>query len=101
MSLQPNVDAGQVKHSGMKLAMCIGRKRHYVINSISSRHFIETGKLSGLADDVIPDLFEELLDKAPRAIEQVFSELPRHFPEKLTASICKGIDLRLRQLRTD
>lgn len=99
MSIQPNVDAGQVKHSGMKLAMCVGRKRHYVVNSISPRHFVETGKLSGLADDVIPGLFDELLEKAPLAIEQVLSELPRHFPEKLTASICKGINLRLRQLQ--
>jgi len=100
MSIQPNVDAGQIKHSGMKLAMCVGRKRHYVVNSISPRHFIETGKFSSLADDVIPGLFEELLEKTPRAIDEALLELPRHFPEKLTASICKGINLRLRQLNT-
>ena len=39
---QPNVDAGEIRHNAMKLAMTVGDSRHYVINSIMPRHFLQT-----------------------------------------------------------
>jgi len=42
MSAQPNVDAGEIRHNAMKLAMTVGDSRHYVIDSIMPRHFLQT-----------------------------------------------------------
>lgn len=44
MSAQPNVDEGEIKWNKMKLAMAIGDNRHYVINTIVPRHFLQTVK---------------------------------------------------------
>jgi HipA-like C-terminal domain len=43
MSAQPNVDAGEIRHNAMKLAMAVGDSRHYVIDSIVPRHFLSDG----------------------------------------------------------
>jgi len=47
MSAQPYVDAGQLQHNKMKMAMAVGSKRHYVINTITDRHFMQTGRDCG------------------------------------------------------
>jgi hypothetical protein len=43
MSAQPNVDAGEIQHNRMKLAMAVGDSRHYVMDEIMPRHFLQDG----------------------------------------------------------
>lgn len=89
LSTQPNLDAGQIRRNGMKLAMAVGNTRHCVLHTVAPRHFVETAKISKLparADDILDDV----ADTARVAMDKVLSALPRHFPQKMAISIRKG-----------
>ena len=42
VSAQPSIDANDVRHNQAKLAMSIGKNRHYVLGRILPRHFLQT-----------------------------------------------------------
>ncbi|MFH1261898.1 MAG: type II toxin-antitoxin system HipA family toxin [Pseudomonadota bacterium] len=96
MSAQTNLDAKRIRRSKMKLAMAVGRRRHYVIDSILPRHFIQTGELSGLSGRMVEEIMDELREQVPGAIDRTLKELPRNFPAKLVDSIVGGVQNRLR-----
>jgi serine/threonine-protein kinase HipA len=95
MSAQPNVDAGEIRQNKMKLALAVGKNRHYAINSIMPRHFIQTGEAAGLPGDVTQSLMDELVAQTPKAIEQTRNDLPSPFQEDTVESISKGVLHRL------
>jgi serine/threonine-protein kinase HipA len=95
MSAQPNVDARQIQHHKMKLAMAVGNKRHYVINSVAPRHFIQTGEAAGIPAGVTVSLLQELLTQMPDALDRVEKQMPSGFPAKLAKSIGHGVLQRL------
>ncbi len=96
MSAQPNVDAGQIQHNRMKLAMAVGDKRHYTINSIMPRHFLQTADRCGLSTDFAQSILDEIQSNAERAIDTTLAELPPDFPESVSAPIITGVRRRLR-----
>jgi|SRR5882762_428675 len=96
MSTQPYVDAGQLRHNKMKLAMAVGDKRHYVIDTIMPRHFVQTASTGGLPASLVRGILEEIVRDADRAVESTVKELPKTFPEAIAASIIDGLRRRLR-----
>lgn len=42
ISTQPSLDAKQITQKQMKLAMAIGDNRHYLVNTVLGRHFVQT-----------------------------------------------------------
>jgi serine/threonine-protein kinase HipA len=99
LSAQPSLDAGQIQRNRMKLAMAVGKTRHYVVHTIAARHFLETAKEGGLSVDA-RTILDEVADTAPKAIATVRAALPPHFPEKIAASIADGA-MRRRELLAD
>jgi serine/threonine-protein kinase HipA len=98
ISTQPSLDAGQIMQKQMKLAMAVGTNRHYPVHTIVGRHFVQTAKASGLPDKIVIDLIAELNDTAAKSIDQARAALPKHFPEKIAASIADGAKQRLKAL---
>jgi serine/threonine-protein kinase HipA len=98
ISTQPSLDAGQITQKQMKLAMAVGTNRHYAVHTIVGRHFVQTAKASGLPDKMVIDLIAELNDTATKTIDQARAALPKHFPEKIAASIADGAKQRLKAL---
>jgi serine/threonine-protein kinase HipA len=98
MSAQPAVDAGQMRHNRMKLAMAAGKNNHYVIDTIMPRHFVQTAEVAGIPADTIPGILSELVAEAPAALERVREELPASFPEEIYNSIANGVRRRLRRV---
>ena len=98
MSAQPNVDAGQVRHNKMKLAMAVGDNRHYVIDKIMPRHFLQTAANCSVPAAVIQSIYDEIQRDAGRAIDDALRGLPAEFPAALSASIIDGLRRRLRLL---
>jgi len=96
MSAQPNVDRGQIQRNKMKLAMAVGDKRHYVIDSIMPRHFFQTAGKCGVPAALVQGIMDEVANDAERAIEAALRELPAGFPERLVSSITEGLRRRLR-----
>lgn len=96
MSAQPHVDAGQIRHNKMKLAMAVGDKHHYAIDTIMPRHFLQTAGRAGVPAALVRGLFDEIREAAPKALADVRARLPADFPKALVVSIMDGVQRRLR-----
>lgn len=96
MSLQPAVDAGQVRRRQFKTALAIGDNRHYVIHEIRPRHFAQTAERNGLPGEIVHEICAELAEAAEPAIEQALAALSEDFPGVLVQSIVEGIRDRVR-----
>lgn len=98
MSAQPAVDAGQLRKNKYKFALAVGDKRHYVIDTITPRHFVQTAAKSGIPAAVVEDICGELVKHTGSAIDKTLSSLPETFPVALAESITRGTLSRLRML---
>jgi serine/threonine-protein kinase HipA len=98
MSAQPAVDAGQLQKKKMKLAVAVGDNRHYVIDEIVPRHFVQTAAKSGIPADMVESICAEIHAQAEPAINKTLAGLPPDFPKALAASIMDGMRMRLRML---
>ncbi|WP_095090001.1 type II toxin-antitoxin system HipA family toxin [Mesorhizobium sophorae] len=101
LSAQPSLDAGQIQKKKFKLAMSVGKGRHYAINDIMPRHFIQTAELSGVGAALVKSIFDDLAESAVRAFDEVVESLPGGFPEAMTDSIGKAIVHRLGLLEVE
>ena len=98
MSVQPAIQAKQISHNKTKLAMSAGKGRHYVLDKIAPRHFEETADECGLPSGTAREVFKELVDTAPKAIQGTLGKLLKGFPTRLGDQIAEGAMGRLKQL---
>ncbi|MGC1305178.1 MAG: type II toxin-antitoxin system HipA family toxin [Caulobacteraceae bacterium] len=98
LSVQPAVDAGQVRHNQFKLSMAVGAKRNYVMASILPRHFVETAARANVGKPIVQQIFDGLSECAPSAIDTVKAGLPNDFPPDLLESVERGVQTRLKLL---
>jgi serine/threonine-protein kinase HipA len=82
----------------MKLAMAIGDARHYPIDSVMPRHFIQTAAKAGIGPKPVTAIFDELRHRALAAIELVCASLPKGFPSQVADAIGNGVKARVRRL---
>jgi serine/threonine-protein kinase HipA len=87
LSAQPSLDAKQIQRKAFKLAMSVGKNRHYAMNEILPRHFIQTAEISGVGASVVREIFRGLAENFEPALAKVLKALPKGFPEELTNSI--------------
>jgi len=100
VSAQPSFDAKQIRKNQMKLAMAIGTKRHYAVDTIAPRHFMQTAELCGLPSKMAAGVIEELGDIGKAKIDKTLERLPGGFPEVTAASISGAAKRRLDQLNS-
>ena len=101
LSAQPSLDGGQIRRNQMKLAMSVGASRHYRIDEIHGRHFLETGAKGGLPKKLMLQAIEEIVAGADVALEKVAADLPAGFPEGIHASVASSARQRLRSLAVE
>ncbi|MFB9266637.1 type II toxin-antitoxin system HipA family toxin [Bradyrhizobium erythrophlei] len=87
LSAQPSLDAKKIQPKAFKLALSIGKSRHYTVNEILPRHFIQTAEMSGVGIPVVRTIFEDLAASFEMNFEKVVKALPKGFPKSLTESI--------------
>jgi serine/threonine-protein kinase HipA len=87
ISAQPSLDAKQIQPKALKLAMSVGKSRHYAVNEILPRHFIQTAELSGVGAAVVRSIFQDLAEQFESALAKVAKVLPNEFPEVLINSM--------------
>lgn len=87
LSTQPNVDAGQVFAKKFKLSMSVGHRRHYAVQDIMPRHFLQTAALAGVGMPTMKTIFEDIAVGTEKRIGDVIAALPAAFPESLVASV--------------
>lgn len=98
LTAQPSLDARQIVPQQMKLAMSVGRNRHYAIGYIEARHFVQTAERAHLPGTIAREALDEVVRDAKLAMESVEKQLPRGFPEALHASTRDGFLSRLKKI---
>jgi len=98
LSAQPAYDGGQIQKKQMKLAMAVGKSRHYTVDSVSPRHYLQMAELCGFPEKTVREIFEELVANADRAITATLEKMPGKFPQRLVGSITAGVKSRLAAL---
>ena len=99
LSVQPFVDAGQIRHNQYKLSMAVGDSRHDAMGSISSRHFVETAQRAGVSQRLVEAIFDELLEVIPDALDAVETAQSASFRAALRNSVFAGARVRTRRLQ--
>ncbi|HEY0802515.1 MAG TPA: type II toxin-antitoxin system HipA family toxin [Steroidobacteraceae bacterium] len=96
MSAQPNLDANQMRRKQMKLAMSVGDSRHYIIDTIMPRHFVQSAEKAGVPASIVHEQMRQLRDRVPDAIATITKDTKGVFPEAIKTSIVRGIEKRLK-----
>ena len=95
VSAQPSLDTKQISRNRMKLAMAMGKNRHYVVHTILGRHFKQTADAYGLPSKAFNQIVQELGDTAKQKIDETLSKLPPDFPPAVPQSISDGAKRRI------
>jgi serine/threonine-protein kinase HipA len=101
LSVQPNFDAGRIRRTQMRLAMAVGTSRHYRLDEITPRHFLQTAKLCDIPETTATTVLDEIAETADAAMDKALSSMPDGFPGKLAASIIDGARARLKTFGQD
>ncbi len=96
LSAEPSLDNGRIPRKKFKLAMSVGKSRHYAVYDIAPRHFIQTAEISGIAVQLVRKQFEDLAANTSLYVKRAVEILPPAFPEDVVESITSGIAHRLR-----
>ncbi|TPI11642.1 type II toxin-antitoxin system HipA family toxin [Mesorhizobium sp. B4-1-3] len=94
LTAQPSLDAGQIPRKKFKLAMSVGKSRHYSMHEIMPRHFVQTAAVAGVGTSLMRTIFEDVAANAEKWPDVVISKLPRHFPAQLVESVRSAIARR-------
>ncbi len=98
LSGQPSLDAGQIQRKQFKLAMSVGKNRHYLIHQILPRHFMQTAEQAGISLKSVTTTIEELRDTAAKSVVIVINGLGNSVPQSVYEPIHKGIAGRIERL---
>lgn len=98
LTAQPSLDNHEIERKQMKLAMSVGSNRHYRIDQIHARHFVQTGNDAGLSKQLVRDAIDEIAETADKAIDEIETVLPPGFPEEIHVSVKAAMTERLRSL---
>ncbi|MGB3795644.1 MAG: type II toxin-antitoxin system HipA family toxin [Alteraurantiacibacter sp.] len=91
-------DTGQIRRNAFKLAMSAGDNRHYRMNELSGRHFMETGREAGLSVAVIKRVFSKIHEASRSAFETAGQAMPAGFPTEISTAVEVAFNKRLRHL---
>jgi serine/threonine-protein kinase HipA len=96
LTAQPSVALNQIARRQMKLAMAVGKNRHYRIDQIHPRHFLQTAAAIKLPESVVKAALAHVAEFGERAFARVTDLLPKDFPEAIHASVSAAAVTRLR-----
>ena len=100
LTAQPSFDAKHIQPKEMKLAVSVGKNRHYKFIEIHGRHFIETAERSGMAKQTAIDILEEISARAQSVFEEMEHLLPHNFPAQIHDSVKRAVKRRRERLKT-
>jgi serine/threonine-protein kinase HipA len=98
LSAQPSLESRQIERKQMKLAMSVGDSRHYRLDEIEGRHFVQTVKRARLPESLALDVLKDISESADKAIATVEKKLPPGFPEEIHEAVSSGLKERLAKL---
>ncbi|CAN7292734.1 type II toxin-antitoxin system HipA family toxin [Mesorhizobium caraganae] len=94
LTAQPSLDAGQIPRKKFKLAMSVGKNRHYSVPDIMPRHFLQTAGIAGVGTPAMRRIFDDIAENVEKQADEVIMSLPRGFPEQLVDAVKSAIGKR-------
>ncbi len=94
ISVQPAIDAGQLQRQKVKLAMSVGNSKHYRVDKIMPRHFVQTAERVGVGKTVVAEIYDEITTGFDVAWDKVTAELPWGFSGDLVTSLREAMHAR-------
>jgi serine/threonine-protein kinase HipA len=76
----------------------VGDSRHYRLEEIEGRHFVQTVRRARLPETLALDALKDVAESADKVMTAVEKQLPPHFPEEFHAAVSKGLSSRLAKL---
>jgi serine/threonine-protein kinase HipA len=98
LTAQPSLASRQIERKQLKLAMSVGDSRHYRMDEIKGRHFIQSAERAGLPGSLASEVLTEVAQAAETAINTVEKQLPRGFPKDIHHSVKAGLTARLKNI---
>lgn len=98
LSAQPSLITRQIERKQMKLAMSVGDRRHYRVDQIHGRHFLQTAARGGLSKARALALIDDIVARTEDALDNVVATLPRDFPPEIHDTIRTAVIDRARGL---
>lgn len=87
MSAAPDGLRRSFRHKDLQIAMAAGRRRHYRLDKLHPRHFVETAKAAKVPDALLWEAVEELAIEGRGAADRVAADLPVDFPAQIADPI--------------
>lgn len=95
LTAEPGFAAGGIPLGKYRLAMSVGKNRHYRFDEIMPRHFIQTAKRADIGEDIARAIIADLASAAPGVLDRTFASLPEDFPKELLEGLEPGLRKRL------
>jgi serine/threonine-protein kinase HipA len=90
---------GRLPMQKIKMAMAVyGANRHYEWSRIEPRHWVETGRRCGIAEETTRGLMNEIGEITESVLERVGQRIPSSFPNELQEAILSGVKSSARRL---
>lgn len=99
LSAHPVIGHGRGKLSTHKAAMAmavLGKNRHYRLQEIECRHWLETARRCGFAG--MREIIDQLVGETPKVVAEVRTQIPEAFPERIAETILTGLTSQAAQL---
>ena len=100
LSVESAVDRNQLNARSFRLAMSAGKSRHYRVDEVLGRHFVQTARIAGLGPTLIRKVITGVREKAESAPDAARSMMPGDFADEIHDSIRNAIAARLDRLDT-
>lgn len=98
VTAQPSIVTRQIERKQLKLAMSVGHSRHYRMDEIKGRHFVQTAERAGLPGALASEVLAEVARAAEAAITTVEKQLPRGFPDYIHTAVKAALAARLKRV---
>ena len=99
LSAHPVIGHGRGRLFSRKvtLAMAVyGKNRHYRLDEITHRHWMETANRCGLAG--MHQILADLIDQTPQVLDAVHAQIPKTFPGPIAEAVLEGLKRQAKRL---
>jgi serine/threonine-protein kinase HipA len=97
LSIEPALRARQLGPRDARLAMCVGKSRHYRLCELRRRHWEETAKAAGFPSADLATLIDDILERV-RRLDALRARISEPVPRRLAETVIRGVVLRARAL---
>lgn len=91
VSAHPPIRKKQIAYKKAKLAMAVGTNRHYRIDQIKERHWLQVAQETKFPNEKMEEILHEVIGSVDKVIATVSQLLPKDFPQDIARSIFEGM----------